>query len=298
MIASARRRTTSRRDLERNPHFLRLSPAPGELDTAALDSMVDEDPGTALTVLTEATGAVDPRLRELARRLAGRVIVRLTENRLRSSGERGTGKIVLGRAGTEGDVDLDASLDAIADAKAAGRPVSLEDLAVRRWARPRSAIAVVVDRSGSMGGDRLANAALAASVVAMRAPGDHAVLAFAGDVTVVKGIDEDATIERVVDDLLSLRGHGSTDLALALYAARAQLARSSASRRIAVVLSDCRHNCGGEPLTEARWFDQMLVVAPAGDSEEARAFAASCGAKVAEVAGPTAIPETLVQLLA
>jgi Mg-chelatase subunit ChlD len=69
-------------------------------------------------------------------------------------------------ADREGDLDLDASLTAIADARAAPRPVGLDELRARAWARPTLALCLLVDASGSMGGARLAAAALTAAACA------------------------------------------------------------------------------------------------------------------------------------
>ena len=77
---------------------------------------------------------------------------------------------------------------------------------MRAWAKPGTALCLVVDRSGSMGGERLATAAVAAAAVAWRAPDDYSVLAFGRDVVAVKSQDVFRPPERVVDDLLSVAG--------------------------------------------------------------------------------------------
>jgi Mg-chelatase subunit ChlD len=111
-------------------------------------------------------------------------------------------------ADREGDLDLDASLTAIADARAARRPVGLDELRARAWARPTLALCLLVDASGSMGGARLAAAALTAAACAWRAPGEHAVLAFARDVTALRPMDSRRPLTEVVDRVLALRGFG------------------------------------------------------------------------------------------
>ena len=78
-----------------------------------------------------------------------------------------------------------------------------------------------------MGGKPLATAAIAAAAVALRAPASYSVLAFGKDVVAVKSQDADKASEQVVTDVLSLRGHGTTDLAGALRAAGDQLSRSN-----------------------------------------------------------------------
>lgn len=244
-----------------------------------------------LALLADMAGATDEGLRRLARRLAGRVALRL--GRAGPASERGTGRLRRAAMAPGADLDVDASLDALLGAAAAGRPPSLEDLRASEWGRPSLALCLVVDRSGSVGGERLAAAALAAAVVALRAPADHSVVAFSAEVLVLKAQDEPRPVERVVDDLLTLRGHGTTDLALALRTAGRQLARSPAVRRTTLLLTDGRSTAGGDPLPAARRLDELVVVAPQDDAEQARALAVAAGARFEVLHGPSDVPRAL-----
>lgn len=186
-----------------------------------------------------------------------------------------------------GDLDLDASLEAIVEA---GRgAVDPERLRVRAWVKPDTAWCLLVDRSGSMGGRPLATSAVAAAAVALRAPNDYSVLAFGKDVVVAKGQDATKAAERVVTDVLALRGFGTTDLAGALRVATQQLDRSRAARKIAIVLSDCRATVEGDAVAAAAGIDEIVIIAPESDSDEAAAFAARIGARLAVVAGPASV---------
>ena len=158
--------------------------------------------------------------------------------------------------------------------------IDAERLRVRGWVRPGTALCLLVDRSGSMGGKPLATAAIAAAAVASRGAADYSVLAFGKDVVVAKAQDADKGADRVVGDLLALRGFGTTDVAGALQTAAAQLGRSRAARKVAVLLSDCRATVDGDPVAAARGLDELVVIAPEEDSEEAAAFAAAVGAGV------------------
>ncbi len=71
-----------------------------------------------------------------------------------------------------------ASIEALAEARARGEAPDPERLHVRGWARPGTALCLIVDRSGSMGGRPLATSAVAAAAIAWRAPDDYSVLAF------------------------------------------------------------------------------------------------------------------------
>jgi hypothetical protein len=79
--------------------------------------------------------------------------------------------------------------------------------------------------------------------------------------------------------------------------AQAQLARSRAGRKLAVLLSDCRATVPGDVEVAARGLDELVIIAPAGDDEEARRLAAAVGARCASIAGPSEIPEALARAL-
>jgi Mg-chelatase subunit ChlD len=294
-VNEADRRSTSRRELARHERFDDVSPELGELDeTAFMEAMV-EDPDEALGLLADLAGATDERLRRLARRLAGRLVVDL--GRSGPIRRRGVGKVQrLPYRPDGGDLDIDASVDALAIAQAGGAPPDPDELRVRGWVKPGTALCLVVDRSGSMGGKPLATAAVAASAAAFRAPADHSILAFASDVIVTKSQETPRPPEQIVNDLLVLRGHGTTDVALALRAARSQLERSRAGRRVTVLLSDCRATVEGDVVGAAASLDELWVVAPEGDSEDAEALARTVGARIVTVSGPSGVADAFARL--
>jgi Mg-chelatase subunit ChlD len=295
-VADAQKKTTSRRELARNPRFEQVSPEVGELDEAAVDESMRDDPDETMAMLADLTAATDPKLRELARRLAGRLFLELS--RRGPTRPRGVGKLVEQRYRPDaGDLDVDASMDALVDAGGDPRRVDPERLRVRGWVQPGTALCLLVDRSGSMGGKPLATSAVAAAAVAWRSPADYSVLAFGKDVVVAKSQDVVKSGEQVVSDVLSLRGFGTTDLAGALQVARDQLGRSRAGRKVAILLSDCRATVEGDPVEAARGIDELVVVAPEGDSDEAAAFARRAGARLTTVRGPSSVVEALREVL-
>lgn len=291
-MSEASKRTLSRRELAKHDQFEQVSPEVGELDESAVDDAMDEDPDAMLALLADLTGATDPKLRELAKRLAGRLFLDLAKRG--PIRPRGIGKMAtLPYRPDAGDIDLDASMSAIVEARAAHAAIDPEELKVRTWVRPGTAIALCVDRSGSMGGEPLATSAVAAAAVAWRSPEDYSVITFGKDVVVVKSQESSKGSELVVNDVLSLRGFGTTDLAGALRTASEQLSRSHAGRRIAVVLSDCRATVEGDVVAAARGLDEVVIIAPAEDDAEARALAAEIGARIATIHGPSEVPAAL-----
>jgi len=257
---------------------------------------LQEDPDEMLSLLADLTSATDPALRELARRLAGRLMLDLS--RRGRTRPRGVGKIVTQPYRPDrGDIDLDASLEAVLEGRAGARAPDAERLYVRGWVKPHTALCLLVDRSGSMGGRPLATAAVAAAAVAWRTPQDYSVLAFGKDVVAAKSQDSTKSSDQVVNAVLSLRGFGTTDVAGALVAAREQLGRTRAGRKVTVLLSDCRATVEGDPAAAARGLEELVVVAPDTDADEARAFAAQVGARFVTVTGPSDIPEALAVAL-
>lgn len=290
------RATTSRQSLGRHPGFSEISPELGVLDEDAFDRALSDDADEALGLLADLVGATDERLRRQARHLAARIVLEVGQRgpvRRKGSGQRRL--VPADRA--EGDLDLDASLDALVLARASGHPAPLDELRVATWSRPVTALCLVVDRSGSMGGERLATAAIGAAACAWRAGLDHSVLAFSDSVIVVKGQDEARPAALVAEDVLRLRGRGVTDLALALRTAQAQLARSTATRRVVVLLSDCRPTAGADPGPIAAALDELCIVAPADDHDDAVQLARHAGARWAPVEGPSSLPAALRTLL-
>jgi len=267
----------------------------GELDEDAFADALRQDPDAALTLLVDLVSATDERLRAAARALAGRVVL----DRARSGLPRrsGIGKLRRQSAELGGDLDVDASLDGLLEARASRRRPGADALVAVDWGRPELALCLLVDTSGSMGGERLAAAALTAAACALRAPGDHAVLSFDREVTVVRPMDSARPPYAVVDDVLALRGHGVTSLTAALTAAGEQLSRTRASRRVVILLSDCRSTDEQDPTAAARALPELVVISPADDSDEAAALAARAGARWLPLAGAADAPTVLRELL-
>jgi len=191
---------------------------------------------------------------------------------------------------------LDASLDAVLEARMERRANRAEELRGPRACRADVAVALVVDRSGSMSGHQLATAAVAAAAVALRVPEDLSVLAFADSVWVL-ATQGAHWPDPVVASLVSLVGNGPTDLALALAVAQDELARSDARRKVTVLLSDCRVTAGTDPLPVAAALEELAILAPAGDLSEAESLARRSGARLAPIDGPSSLPSALAGVL-
>jgi magnesium chelatase subunit D len=288
------RRTMGRAELAlRHPHFTELSPQVGALDEAALAGLLAGDTDAAAALLADLAVATDRELRAAARRLAARVFLRLGQ----AAGAplvRGTRRLEPGRTG-QGDLDLERTLD-----RWPGRgPAGAEDLVTRAWSARRRAVCLAVDASGSMSGPGVAMAAVAAAAVVIAA-GERmapAVLAFSGDVRVLQPQGAPRPPADLVGDLVGLRGHGVTDLAGALRAASAQLARAGGGERTAVLLSDCQRTAGDDPAGALHGIDRLHVLCPGAEAEPAAALARAGGGISQQVGGLADVAPALRRLL-
>lgn len=293
-IAEAGKRTLSRRELSRHQRFEQVSPDVGELDESALDEALADAPDDTLAMLADLTSATDPKLRELARRLAGRLMLDIARRGTHRA--HGVGRMTMQSYQPDaGDIDIDASLDAINELRRHGA-TDVDQLKVRGWMKPSTALCLVVDRSGSMGGRPLANSAVATAAVAARNPGDYSVVVFGGDVIVAKSQDANKDAQEVVNAVLRLRGFGTTNLSEALLAAHQQLQRSRAGRKVTVLLSDCRATVLGDVIGAARSLEELVILAPDGDDEDAQRLGAQVGARVTTVCGPSDIPDAFARV--
>jgi Mg-chelatase subunit ChlD len=96
------------------------------------------------------------------------------------------------------------------------------------------------------------------------------VIAFASETMVLRSLRDPAPVGRVIDDLLSLRGHGRTDLASAIRAAVRLLEDVPPGGRTALLLSDCLHTRGLDPRAAAGALDCLYVLGTS-DADDARA---------------------------
>ena len=267
-IAEAARRTLSREQLAaRHTTFMTVSPRVGRIDPDALAGAMRSDADGAVALLADMAVATDPALRADARRLAGRLLPPL--GRVGTPRRRGTRRGVARAGAVEGDIDVERTLER-SDGR---RPREAGELVSRQFAAAPRAVCLLIDRSGSMSGHAVALAAVAAAAI-VQAASDRlrcGVIAFAGDTMVLRDPRDEAPSERVVDDLLSLRGHGRTDLGRALAAAATQLEHVPPGGRTAILMSDCLHTKGADPLGPAGGLDGLHVLGTSVDPESIQA---------------------------
>ena len=219
-----------------------------------------------------ADAAPDPETLRRAQQIAARLAVPRPRRDL--TARRGIGDLASVRyRGTSDDIDLDASLEAIA-----GTPLPEEDdIIVRERVRTRRSVVLAVDVSGSMRGERVRTAAATVGALAAElARDDLAVIAFWSDAAVLVELGHRVTPAALLDTLLRIPARGLTNVSFPLQVARRQLVRIPARDARVLLLSDCVHNAGPDPRGAAAGLARLDVLLDASgehDTELARDLA-------------------------
>lgn len=273
-------RTMNRAELEyRHPQLDRFSPEPGELDIDALERAAGHDLDDTLELLIDLAKATDASIRLAARQLARRLVIRPPHA---VDGDRtGASRLTTVDDPYAGvDLDLDATLSRLDQHPR----LRADDVRVRAWRSPATAYVLLVDASGSVAGRRIATALVTAAAMAarMRPDDELAVVAFWSTAVVLRPVRSIASTADLVGALLTLRGGGTTDLALALRTGLRQAGAARARRRELVLLTDGIATAGLDPLSVASAAPaaggRLHVLGLAADEDSRRACLALAGA--------------------
>ena len=269
-----------------------------EKSPVALEKALEGEEGDPLEILGEMADLYDRAdLRALARRLARELVVRAARRNV--AGRSGRGRLAsVPYRGQGAELDLDRSLERVLSTP---HPAD-EDLYVLDRRHHRRAYALVLDASGSMKGPAIFRAALALATFAARvAPDPFAVVAFWREAAVLKGLNEDAPLDTLLDRVLSLPGRGLTNVGLGLRAGLEELGGSDTQERIGLLFSDGLQTVGepAEPIAAA--FPLLHVVATGGSEESlarCRRLADLGGGRCARIETAAGIPAAINRCLA
>ena len=156
-----------------------------------------------------------------------------------------------------GELDVEATLENLL-----GKPhPEPGDLIVQRRVDRRHQVVLMVDTSLSMAGEKMALAAVAAAVLALKLrPGDLAVVLFADGARAVSRFGEEVTPAELVRRMLAVPCGGGTDIAAALGLGHAELQRGRDPSRSGLLVSDGVYTSGADPLPAAARFGPLHVL--------------------------------------
>ena len=227
-------------------------PSPARADERTMPSQSDDEGELQPLDEVAADTEVARRAHEIASRLA---LVRRRDRRPRSGG-RGVLQSAPFDGGSD-EIDLDATMDALLETD----DIAPEDVVVRtRLLHPR-AIALLVDISGSMRGERVRTAAATVGALAGEMEDDQlAVVAFWSDAALLLPLGERVEPGTLMETLLRLPARGLTNVGFPLEIAAKELAGARTTQTRAILLSDCVHNAGADPVPLAAGLARLDIL--------------------------------------
>lgn len=261
-----------------------------EAHVVTLEDLLTEDP--------------DPEIRLAARELAQRLRLRrpLPDTMTRRGGPR---RLRRPFDGDTDDIDLDATIDVLVERQRDVRTfadIEDDDVVVVQRRSIRRAVALVVDISGSMKGEKakIVGAVVGALAAELRHD-DLSIVAFWKDCALLTEPGRPVDPLAALDDLLRLPRKGLTNVHVGLAAAAAHLHRSQARERFAILLSDCVHNAGPDPRLAAAALPRLDVLLETDGEHDlwlARELAATGRGRLATVETHRDVAGALTRLFA
>jgi Mg-chelatase subunit ChlD len=240
---------------------------------------------------------VDPETLRRARQIAARLSVPRPRRDL--TARRGVGELASApyRGGSD-DIDLDRTIERLVE-----RPLPDEDdIIVRERVRTKRSVALLVDVSGSMRGERVRTAAATVGALASElAHDDLAVIAFWSGAAVLCHLGDRVEPRRLLEELLRMPASGLTNIAFPLQVAARELARVPARDARALLLSDCVHNAGPDPRRLAARLprlDVLLDTTGEQDSELAAELASIGRGRLRQVGSYRDVAPALAEIFA
>ncbi|MFT4086533.1 MAG: VWA domain-containing protein [Gordonia sp. (in: high G+C Gram-positive bacteria)] len=249
---------------------------------------------------TEVDAAREAEEAEVVRRALD-IASRLARPRptVREADRSATGRLMSVKFDPDADeLDLDRTMESLVE-----KPVLEEDdIIVRaRRRRPRS-IALVVDVSGSMRGERVQMAAATVGAVAAHLDQTDrlALIAFWSDAALIAPLGPPPSVPDAIRSLLALPARGLTNVSFPLEVAARQLASAPARYSRVLLLSDCVHNAGKDPREVAARLPRLDVLLDAvgeHDTDLARELAQEGRGSIATISSHREVAPALDRLL-
>ena len=266
---------------------------------AALQSSEEDLTGwtVAESLSAMASGIPEGRLKELARRIATRTVLRRAHDLV---GPIQPSRKVVREVMNEpfrGDLDEEETLENLLGKEF---PDPEDWVGTRREAR-RTQVVLMMDTSLSMSGKNLALAAVAAAVLAFSVKSeDLAVVAFETSAKALTHLGQKDTAARVVEQLLSQPARGFTNIAEGLARGRRELLRARTPRRVGLLITDGVFTAGVDPVAEAALFPRLFVLLTEDyvmDEELCRRMARLGRGSVVRVSGYEDLPSRMLHVI-
>lgn len=186
------------------------------------------------------------------------------------------------------------------------KSLSYKDIYGIERKRQKRKVALVLDTSGSMYGRLLLNAALTTSVLAYNMEKeDYAIVLFNSTAMVLKKINQQKPVIKIIDDILDSEAVGFTNIQIGLEKGLSELnkTRENKKDRFGILISDGIFNRGGDPVEIAKKYPKLHVIGMPAENDAAQGIntcqeiAKAGRGKFYAVTDYKEIPRALIELL-
>ncbi len=205
--------------------------------------------------------AKDPSLVQAAKKIAIRAIIERTLHQLGPTRMPMVNRRIEYSPGEEGEIDVPGTLDNVHSIDS----IDSRSIILERKELEHIACVLMIDASLSMTGEKLAMATSSIAVLAHRLKGiEYAVILFENRSTVIKKMDSEADLEKLIGDLLDLNAMGYTNIEEGLRAGIIELEKAKTTNKIGIIVTDGNYTMGHDPRQLASVFPKLHVVMTTG----------------------------------
>ncbi len=161
------------------------------------------------------------------------------------------------RLGEDSEIDVESTLDNLVERG----HLSPSDIVVERREPRELAVAMMLDASLSMSGDKLAMATAAIAVLAFRLKTvDYLLITFNDRPTVLKRVNQSKSLDDLISDLLDAHAGGYTNIDGALRNGREELLLAQTRNQVGILITDGNYTVGENPADAASAYRRLFVI--------------------------------------
>ncbi len=203
-------------------------------------------------------GRLKEKEKKIFRRLAAKTVVK-TSLRIASVHPGEKMRVKKSFRPYEREFNLEKTLEKILDKEP--KTITYSDIVSERKVKGKASVALMLDTSGSMYGEKLVNAAIATAVAAYKLRNDEfSLIIFNTRAETLKKISQKVKIETLVEKILDLNPVGYTNIGDALEKGLEQLKKAKSKEKWGVLISDGVFNIGKDPRDIAKKFPKLYVL--------------------------------------
>jgi len=161
------------------------------------------------------------------------------------------------KLGEDAEIDVESTLDQIIEKN----HIEPSDIIVERREPRKLAVALMLDASLSMSGDKLAIATAAIAVLAFRLKTvDYLLITFNDRPSVLKRVNQPKNLDDLISDLLDAHAGGYTNIEWALVKGKEELSLAETRNRVGIIVTDGNFTVGDDPSEAASRYKRLFVI--------------------------------------